>query len=112
MAKANPGVRGELSGERMVVGGKEEPAVHLAADVLQHSMGNGIAIKGAGTTTQLIQNHQTVLCGMLQSDSKSFTCALIPVFSADIGFELGQLVDKAKPSNPCRTTGPKFCNNQ
>jgi len=67
VTKADPGVTGELSGERMVVGGKEEPAVHLAADVLQYSMGNGIAIKGAGATTELIQNHQTVLCGMLQS---------------------------------------------
>lgn len=81
MAQANPGVRGELSGERMVVGGKEEPAVRLAADVLQHSMGNGIAIKGAGATTQLIQNHQTVLCGVLQSGSMSvmnavMTCVL------------------------------------
>lgn len=86
MTKADPGVRGELSGERMVVGGKEEPAVHLAADVLQYSMGNGIAIKGAGATTELIQNHQTVLCGMLQSSSKSFTSALITCFLSRLWF--------------------------
>jgi len=75
VTKANPRVRGELSGERMVVGGKEEPAIHLAADVLQYSMGNGIAIKGAGATTKFIQNHQTVLCGVLQSGSMSVTNA-------------------------------------
>ena len=77
MTKADPGVTGELSGERMVVGGKAEPAVHLAADVLQYSMGNGIAIKGAGATTELIQNHQTVLCGVLQSGSMSVTNAVM-----------------------------------
>ncbi len=59
------------------MGGKEESAVHLAADVLQHSMSNGIAIKGAGATTKLIQNHQTVLCGMLQSGSMSVTNAVM-----------------------------------
>lgn len=96
MTKVNQGVRGELSSERMVVGGKKESAVHLAADVLQDSMGNGIAIKGAGATTQLIQNHQTVLRGVLQSGSKSVTNAVILFFSTDFGFELGQLFDKAK----------------
>lgn len=80
MTKANPGVRRELSSERMVVGGKKESAVHLAADVLQYSMGNGIAIKGAGATTQLIQNHQTVLRGVLQSSSMLVTNLVITCF--------------------------------
>ena len=70
MTKADPGVEGELSGERMVVGGKEQSAVHLAADVLQHSVSNSVAIKGAGATTQLIQDHEAVLCGMLHASRK------------------------------------------
>ncbi len=70
----------------MVVGGKEEPAVHLAANVLQYSMSNGVAIKGAGATTKLIQNHQTVLCGVLQSDSKSFPRAVLTHFLSRLCF--------------------------
>ena len=66
MTKCNPGVSSKLSGEGMVVGGEQQAAVHLAADVLQHSMGNGIAIKGAGTSPQLIQDHQAVWRCMLQ----------------------------------------------
>ena len=70
VGQGNPGVRGELSGEGMVVGGKQQPAVHLAADVLQHGMGDGVPIKGAGATAQLIQHHQTVLSGMLQPGTR------------------------------------------
>lgn len=70
MTKADPGVRGELSGEGVVVSGKEQPAVHLAADVLQHSVSNSVAIEGAGAATQLIQDHKAVLCGMLQANRK------------------------------------------
>ena len=54
MTQANPGVSSKLSGEGVVVGGKEQAAVHPAAHVLQHSVGNGIAIKGAGPPPQLI----------------------------------------------------------
>lgn len=54
VAQANPGVSSKLGGEGVVVGGKEQAAVHLAAHVLQHSVGNGISIKGAGPPPQLI----------------------------------------------------------
>ena len=66
MAKSNPGVGSKFGGEGVVVCGEQQPAVHLATDVLQHSMGNGIAIKGAGTPPQLIQDHQAVWSCMLQ----------------------------------------------
>lgn len=66
MSQANPGVSSKLGGEGMVVRGKQQSAVHLASEVLQHSVGNGIAIKGAGASPQLIQDHQAVTCCMLQ----------------------------------------------
>ena len=58
MTKSNPGVSSKLGGEGMVVGGEEQAAVHPAAHVLQHCMGNGIPIKGAGAPPQLIYDHQ------------------------------------------------------
>lgn len=66
MTKGNPVVTGKLGGEGMVVRGKQQPAVHLATDVLQHSVGNGVAIKGAGTSPQLIQDHQAIWSCVLQ----------------------------------------------
>ena len=55
----------------MVVRRKQQPAVHLAADVLEHGMGNGIAIKGTGAPAQLVQHHQAVCRGMLQQSEKT-----------------------------------------
>lgn len=66
MAEGNSGVGSEFGGEGMVMCGKQQPAIHSASDVLQHSMGNGIAIKGAGTSSQLIQDHQAVWSCVLQ----------------------------------------------
>ena len=73
MTKSNPGVSSKLGGEGVVVGGEEQAAVHPAAHVLQHSMGDGIAIKGASAPPQLIQDHQTVWSRMLQQLRKVST---------------------------------------
>lgn len=66
MTQANPGVSSKLGGEGMVVCGKQQPAVHPAGEVLQDSVGNGIAIKGAGASPKLIQDYQAVRCCVLQ----------------------------------------------
>ena len=66
MCKANPRVAGKFSGERVVVSGEQQSAVHSTADVLQHSVSNGIAIKGAGAAPQLIQHYQTVWSSVLR----------------------------------------------
>ena len=85
MAEGDPGVSRELGGEGMVMGGKQQPAVHLATDVLQHSMGDGIAIKGAGASPQLIQDHQAVWSCVLQQ----ITCVCVCVW-VWVGGQMGE----------------------
>lgn len=73
VTKPNPGVSSKLGGEGVVMGGEEQAAVNLAAHVLQHCVGDCIAIKGAGSSPQLVQHYQAVWCCVLQCSQGIFS---------------------------------------
>ena len=53
-------------GQLEIVGGKQRVAAYLPGKVFGSSPGQGQAIKGAGATTNLVHQHQTVLGGVVQ----------------------------------------------